>query len=129
MLNCAQLARLKWIITSRAFEQRGHLNLQPFRDAGIRIAYLEDVRGANHGGGQASRPAEAMVQRPLADPECRPCDSAVVLFTSGSEGAPKGVELTQRNLMANVLPDDCRHRCGGSAIGCLIPCRSSTALD
>jgi len=26
----------------------------------------------------------------------------VVLFTSGSEGVPKGVELTQTNLLANI---------------------------
>ncbi|MFN7341786.1 MAG: AMP-binding protein, partial [bacterium] len=30
-------------------------------------------------------------------------DEAILLFTSGSSGEPKGVPLTHRNVMANVL--------------------------
>jgi acyl-[acyl-carrier-protein]-phospholipid O-acyltransferase/long-chain-fatty-acid--[acyl-carrier-protein] ligase len=32
----------------------------------------------------------------------RPTDTAAILFSSGSEGTPKGIELTHRNIMANV---------------------------
>ena len=32
----------------------------------------------------------------------RPDDTAAILFSSGSEGAPKGIELSHRNIMANV---------------------------
>lgn len=101
MLACSKLAGLRRIITSRVFEERAKLNFAAFREAGIETIYLEDVRRGITGLkkltgllGQVFNPA-SKIQNPKPD-------VGVVLFTSGSEGVPKGVELTHRNLIANV---------------------------
>jgi acyl-[acyl-carrier-protein]-phospholipid O-acyltransferase/long-chain-fatty-acid--[acyl-carrier-protein] ligase len=107
MATCARLAGLRQVITSRAFVAQAKLELGPFRDAGIELVYLEDVR-ARISGLQKLLAAARVHARDyvpgLGAPaaKCGPEDTAVVLFTSGSEGEPKAVELTHRNLLANM---------------------------
>jgi acyl-[acyl-carrier-protein]-phospholipid O-acyltransferase/long-chain-fatty-acid--[acyl-carrier-protein] ligase len=102
MLACAQLAGVKHIITSKTFLERARLNLQPMADAGIRIICLEDVRA------RISRPRQwRALGRAVFHPQSlvgtqQRDATAVILFTSGSEGPPKGVELTHTNLISNI---------------------------
>ncbi len=92
-------ARFTTIVTSRAFITRGKLDkLAAELGATFKLVYLEDVRAA-----VTTRDKLAALlawQRPLATR--RADDPAVVLFTSGSEGKPKGVVLSHRNMLSNA---------------------------
>ena len=104
MLQCAQLAGLKQIITSRQFLAKARLDLAPLEAAGIKLIHLEDVSPAISGLAKFT----ALVRQTfstgagLRDTPLRAEDTAVILFTSGSEGVPKGVALSHRNLLANI---------------------------
>ncbi len=103
MLACCELAGIKQVITSRAFIEKARLKLESLTAAGIEFIHLEDVR-ANitkpdklRAWLQIRLAPAAILKAPVA-----PEDTAAILFTSGSEGVPKGVELTHTNLLANI---------------------------
>lgn len=100
---CARLAGLKHIITSRNFLERAGLDLAPLKADGVEVLFLEDIR-PRISGWQRFRALLCQFPRPrLACSVAHQAeDTAVVLFTSGSEGDPKGVELTHRNVLANI---------------------------
>jgi acyl-[acyl-carrier-protein]-phospholipid O-acyltransferase/long-chain-fatty-acid--[acyl-carrier-protein] ligase len=102
MLACAQLAEVKHVITSRAFLERAKLNVQPMKDAGLEFIYLEDARDGISRGRQWRALGQIILHpRSIVGPQ-QQGSPAVILFTSGSEGPPKGVELTHGNLLANM---------------------------
>ena len=103
MLACSQLAGLKRILTSRSFLDRARLDPTPLTEAGVELVYLEDLRQKISGPGKMLAALRARFN-PHALIRARPSrdETAVILFTSGSEGMPKGVELTHTNVLSNV---------------------------
>jgi acyl-[acyl-carrier-protein]-phospholipid O-acyltransferase/long-chain-fatty-acid--[acyl-carrier-protein] ligase len=153
MLACCQLAGIKQIITSKAFLERARSKIDQLTAAGIQMVYLEDLRAQISGTAKffsllrmTFAPSSLSLPPSSAAPHgstelaevsaFRTPQSAVVLFTSGSEGVPKGVALSHKNVLANMrqmlavtdIKDDDRmfnclplFHCFGLTVGTLLP--------
>ncbi len=101
--SAARRCNLTHVLTAHAF-----LNKVSCKVPGKSI-YLEDVRKSMKKSGQlvamimaAAFPLRALERRLGGSRRRSPDELATVIFSSGSEGEPKGVMLTHYNIMSNI---------------------------
>ena len=98
-------AKIRTVYTSSTFIERAGLHeLAKELEQQVRVIYLEDLRSKISltdklvGAVQGLRPLATYQRR---HPKANPDSPAAVLFTSGSEGVPKGVVLSHANILSN----------------------------
>ncbi|MCF6201064.1 MAG: AMP-binding protein, partial [Hydrogenimonas sp.] len=104
-----QKADIEYVVTSERFlkrlEKRGFNPLEG--ESGVKPILMEELAKQIRPVQKALTLAAALLLpkallEALYFEKCRLNDTAAILFSSGSEGVPKGIELTHKNLLGNI---------------------------
>jgi acyl-[acyl-carrier-protein]-phospholipid O-acyltransferase / long-chain-fatty-acid--[acyl-carrier-protein] ligase len=102
LASACETARITTIITARKFIENAKLDdVVAALGEGRRIVWLDDVRETIGTLDKIRGVIDAKLRLRSLAAKVRRDDPAVILFTSGSEGKPKGVVLTHGNILAN----------------------------
>lgn len=123
VFSACQSAKIQTILTSRKFIEMGQLqDLDQSLNRDFNVVYLEDLRETI----TILAKLRGLLGLPFAHSihnahAISPKDPATVLFTSGSEGVPKGVVLSHLNFMSNIAQLRCRidFNCEDVVFNCL----------
>ena len=107
LLSAIETAQIKTVYTSRRFIQVAKMDdLAALLEKQVKLIYLEDLPQHVTWQDKAYGLLCSLMPKLFYTRQWQgvlPGDPAVVLFTSGSEGVPKGVVLSHKNIISNAI--------------------------
>ncbi|CAA6820266.1 MAG: Putative 2-acylglycerophosphoethanolamine acyltransferase / acyl-acyl carrier protein synthetase (EC [uncultured Sulfurovum sp.] len=107
--HAIELAEIKQIITSTQFMTKLKAKGFDLEEAleGVELLYLEEIKKTISKGEQLGMFLQAKfvpswILSRLYVKKVATTDTAAILFSSGSEGVPKGIELSHQNILGNI---------------------------